>query len=177
MQRQPAGSIVEVERLTIRRASLEDLEALVKLRLALLQEVGNLKESSDVAAFSAATRKYLTQKIPTGNFIAWVAEAESQLIASSGVVMFERPPVEGNSSGLEAFVMNIYTIPAWRRHGIATRLLQETIQFVFGETGAKRIWLHATDEGQQLYEQLGFVTAKLPEIELSWESFIRLKSQ
>jgi GNAT superfamily N-acetyltransferase len=168
---------VEVERLTIRRASLDDLEPLVELRLALLQEVGNLRESSDIAILSEATRNYLIQKLPTGKFIAWVAEAESRLVASSGVVMFERPPVKGNFSGLEAFVMNIYTLPAWRRQGIATRLLQETVQFVFGKTEVKRIWLHATEEGQQLYEQLGFVTTELPELELTWESFIRLKSQ
>jgi GNAT superfamily N-acetyltransferase len=162
---------------TIRQANLDDLKSLVELRLALLREVGNLNESSDLPALTDATHNYFTHKLPTGQFLAWVAEAEGEVVACSGVVMFERPPVDGNLAGLEAFVMNIYTVPAWRRKGIATQLMQEVIQFVFGKTGAKRIWLHATDEGQQLYEQLGFVVVELPELELTWESFIRLKFQ
>lgn len=162
---------------TIRQANLDDLKSLVELRLALLREVGNLNKNSDLAALTDATRHYFAEKLPTGEFLAWVAEVEGELVASSGVVMFERPPVDGNLAGLEAFVMNIYTLPTWRRKGIATQLLQATIQFVFGKTEVKRIWLHATEEGQQLYEQLGFVVVELPELELTWESFIRLKLQ
>ncbi|MEJ6484591.1 GNAT family N-acetyltransferase [Nostoc punctiforme UO1] len=47
-------------------------------------------------------------------------------------------------SGLEAYIMNVYTIPMWRGQGIATALLKEIICFV-REIEAKRLWLHFTE--------------------------------
>ncbi|MBD2524509.1 GNAT family N-acetyltransferase [Nostoc sp. FACHB-133] len=35
-----------------------------------------------------------------------------------------------NLSGLEAYILNVYTIPMWRGQGIATALLKEIICFV-----------------------------------------------
>jgi ribosomal protein S18 acetylase RimI-like enzyme len=69
--------------------------------------------------------------------------------ATSGLVFFQRPPYNGNLSGLEAYIMNIDTIPMWRDQGIATALLKEIISFVRA-TEAKRLWLHATEDGKSL---------------------------
>jgi GNAT superfamily N-acetyltransferase len=51
--------------------------------------------------------------------------------------------------------MNMYTVPEWRGRGVATALLREIIKFVKG-TGARRIWLRATEEGRPVYEKAGF---------------------
>ncbi|MEH2180563.1 GNAT family N-acetyltransferase [Nostoc sp.] len=62
--------------------------------------------------------------------------------------------------------MNVYTIPMWRRQGIATALLKEIISFVRA-TEAKRLWLHTTEDGKRIYKKLGFVlTSK--EMEMVW---------
>ncbi|WP_335182369.1 hypothetical protein [Nostoc sp.] len=44
--------------------------------------------------------------MPSGEFLAWVAEVDSQIVATSGLVFFQRPPYNGNLSGLEAYIMN-----------------------------------------------------------------------
>ena len=150
----------------LRRASFADLEALVQLRLELLREVDDIQDDTDTAAIAQATRKYLVDKMPQGEFLAWVAEVENQIVATSGLVFFTRPPYNGNSSGLEAYVMNVYTVPIWRGQGIATALLREIISFV-KETEAKRIWLHASKDGKPLYEKLGFVSTT-KEMEIVW---------
>ncbi|MBH8564394.1 GNAT family N-acetyltransferase [Nostoc sp. CENA67] len=150
----------------LRRANLADLEALVNLRLALLREVGDIQNDTDTAAIAEAIRKYLLDKMPQGEFLAWVVEVENQIVATSGLVLFTRPPYNGNFLGLEAYVMNVYTVPVWRGQGIATALLREIISFV-KQTKAKRIWLHASKDGKPLYEKLGFVlTTK--EMEIVW---------
>ncbi len=150
----------------LRQANLQDLEALIKLRLELLQETGNIKSDSDTANLTEAARKYLGEKMPLGEFLAWVAEEDSQIVATSGLVFFQRPPYNGNLSGLEAYVMNVYTIPMWRGQGIATALLKEIISFVRA-TEVKRLWLHATEDGKRIYNKLGFVlTSK--EMEIVW---------
>ena len=152
--------------LNIRRASLDDLDALVQLRLDLLREVGNLKSDDDVPALAKATQRYLTEKIPKGEFVAWVAEVDDRIVGTSGLVLFERPPVADNLSGLEAYIMNIYTIPKWRGKGVATTLLREIISFVKG-TAARRIWLHTTEDGKRIYEKVGFVSTT-SEMKLVW---------
>lgn len=45
--------------------------------------------------------------------------------------------------------------PAWRRRGIATRLMKTTVQRL-EERGQAAIWLDATELGAPLYRQLGF---------------------
>ncbi len=152
--------------LNLRQANLKDLEALVQLRLDLLHEVGNIKNETDTTALAEATRNYLAQKMPSSEFLAWVAEVNSQIVSTTGLVFFQRPPYNGNLSGLEAYVMNIYTIPAWRGQGIATALFREIISFV-RTTEVKRIWLHATEDGKRLYEKLGFVSTA-NEMEILW---------
>ncbi len=150
----------------IREANLDDLEALVQLRLTLLREAGNLKSDTSTGTLAEAIRQYLTRTLPTGKFVAWVAEVNGEIIGTSGVVMFERPPVYGNLSGLEAYIMNIYTVPSWRGKGVAMALLREIISYV-KKTDARRIWLHATEDGKRLYEKVGFVSTT-DEMELIW---------
>lgn len=150
----------------IRKANLDDLETLIQLRLALLREAGNLKSNASTGTLAEAIRQYLTRTLPTSKFLAWVAEADGEIIGTSGVVEFERPPVYGNLSGLEAYIMNIYTVPNWRGKGVAMALLREIISYV-KKTDARRIWLHATEDGKRLYEKVGFVSTT-DEMELIW---------
>ncbi len=132
------------------------MDALVRLRLDLLREVGDLQNNAHAVSLAEATRRYLTKKVPKGEFVAWVAEADGRIVGTSGLVFFERPPVERNISGREAYVMNMYTIPEWRGRGIATALTREIIDFVKG-TNATRIWLRTTEDGKRIYEKAGFV--------------------
>jgi GNAT superfamily N-acetyltransferase len=150
----------------LRQANLQDLETLIQLRLELLREVGNIKADCDTTNLAQAIRKYLGEKIPSGEFLAWVAEVDSQIVATSGLVFFQRPPSNGNLSGIEGYVMNVYTIPMWRGQGIATAVLKEIITFV-KTTEAKRLCLYATEDGKRLYEKLGLISTT-KEMEIVW---------
>ncbi len=150
----------------IRRAGLEDVSALIELRLALLREVGNITPPADLDALAEANCRYLRAALPNGRFVAWVAEESGRLIAASGLVMLERPPHERNLSGLEAYIMNLYTIPEWRGRGIGQQLLERLIEHA-RSMGARRIWLHDTGSGRGLYVRAGFTPA-LKEMELVW---------
>src|ERR1044071_4150029 len=101
----------------IRLATLDDVDELVRLRLDFLAEVSSLKDGVDVGELGAAMRGYFARKMPSGEFLAWVAESEGAIVATSGVTIFERPPNGGNVAGLEAYLSNMYTLPAWRGRG------------------------------------------------------------
>jgi GNAT superfamily N-acetyltransferase len=151
---------------TIRRVTLNDLDEFIELRLQLMHETGYLEGKQTSSKLVEATRTYFLTNLPTERFIAWVAEAESRIVGNSGLVFFEKPPVGENLTGLEAYVMNMYTIPEWRGKGIAMALMQEIIHFV-KTTSARRIWLHTTRYGQHVYEQSGFVFTA-DDMELAW---------
>lgn len=139
----------------IRQANLDDLDVLVKLRLALLHEAELPKEEPTLV--TTAIRDYLAKSVVTGEFVGFVGESDRLIIGTSGVVFFKRPPHYGNLSGVEAYIMNIYTRPQWRGKGVATALLGETINFI-KKTEACRIWLQATEAGKPLYEKFGFTS-------------------
>src|SRR5215210_1745626 len=98
----------------IRLATLEDAQTHERLRVTFLEEVGDFGEGVEVEAVAEAFRQYLRRKLPSGEFLAWVAEAGGEIVATSGLVFFERPPNGTSPSGLEAYVMNMYTRPEWR---------------------------------------------------------------
>ena len=150
----------------IRLATVEDADALVRIRMRFLEEVGSFGEGVDAREVSEAFRRYLLKRLPTGEFLAWVAEAEGEIVATSGLCFFERPPNGASPTGLEAYVMNMYTAPGWRGRGLATALLAAAVARA-KEAGARRIWLHATEQGRPVYAKAGFVASD-NEMELVW---------
>ena len=146
----------EATRVDIRRATLDDLNTLVQLRLDFLTDLGSLRTAADRARLSEANREYLAKTLPTGECVAWLAEVGSRTVATGWLTFFERPPLGRNPRGLEAYIMNMYTIPEWRGQGISTALLQEIIAYA-KSAGAPRVWLHATPAGRPIYEKAGFV--------------------
>ena len=154
---------------SIRRASLEDVEELVRLRLALERESGHLTQDIRLPDLRRATHQYLLETLPGEAFIVWVAEAQGKIVATSGLIFFQKPPSERNLSGLEAYILNMYTLPEWRGQGIATALLHTLIDFI-KQTPAHRIWMYATQDGKPIYEKAGFVpkTRHTLEMELIW---------
>jgi GNAT superfamily N-acetyltransferase len=144
-------------RWTLRKAGLEDMEALLSLRLALWKTVRGVDSlGPEEPQLVEANRRYFQQAIPAGRFHAWLGVAGDAVVAGSGLVPFERPPAPGNPLGLEAYILNMYTLPAWRGQGIARALLMRLLAFS-QELGVSKVWLHASAEGRPLYESVGFV--------------------
>src|SRR5258708_19126095 len=56
---------------SIRRATLQDVETLVSLRLKLQQESGHLTEGQALSDLRRATQQYLLEALPTEAFLVW----------------------------------------------------------------------------------------------------------
>src|SRR5437868_5161023 len=108
--------------LPIRRATSDDIDQLVRLRLLLFEEADGPLEQTQAEAFREAIRAYLTKSLPQETFLAWVAESDGQIVATSGLVFLEKLPVPSNLSGEEAYILNMYTLPQCRGQGLATVL-------------------------------------------------------
>ncbi len=142
----------------IRKAEARDIESVVHMRLLFLHEFDRSGNEDEAASLEASTREYVSTKLPTGEFSAWLVEAEGRPVGVGGLILWQRPPTLRNPSGLDGYVVNVYTLKEWRGQGIASALMEEIIRYAT-ERGAMRVRLHTTDAGMPLYRKLGFELA------------------
>ncbi|WP_421197860.1 GNAT family N-acetyltransferase [Aeromonas enteropelogenes] len=142
--------------MNIRQARAADIPALVRLRMALFCEVGELISPDADPSLFHTTLDYFTCASEEGSALSWVAEFDHQIVAAGTLALFVRPPYPGNLAGREAYLLNMYTLPAWRARGIATALLDAMTAHARA-MGLGKVWLHASDAGRPLYERIGFV--------------------
>ena len=152
-----------------RRGTLDDVQALVDLRVRFLNELLNHPEDNETRVVRKSLLEYFTEAIPSRDFVAWVAEYGGKIVATGGMVVWRIPARYGVvESGKLGYLLNFYTIPEARGKGIATRLLNELI----GEArsmGLRYVHLHASKDGEPIYRKAGFVEPKMPELVLRFE--------
>ncbi|WP_429158472.1 GNAT family N-acetyltransferase [Aeromonas media] len=141
----------------VREALAADIPALVHLRMALFCEVGELARPDEDPALWQATLIYFTRAQQEGSARSWLVEVDGEAVACGTLALFVRPPYPGNLAGREAYLLNMYTRPAWRKRGMASILLDAMAAHA-REQRLGKLWLHASDQGRPLYERLGFVS-------------------
>ncbi len=105
-------------------------------------------------ALEDGSRKYFLRKIESDDTMVLVAEAEGTVAGTGLMIFIERPPAS-NPIGIEAYITNMYTVPEWRRRGIAFSLVSEMTAAAKAK-GIRRVWLRATEMGKPVYERAGF---------------------
>ena len=149
----------------IRHATAADAQLLADHRVAMFREMGSVQPQLEERLHHASAA-YFAAAIPAGEYVGWIAYApdNSQAVAGAGVQfrsLLPRPTVAGDSLmlGQEGLVLNVYTVPSWRRRGVA-RHLMETIIAWAPEAGIVRLVLAASPAGRSLYENIGFVATR-----------------
>jgi ribosomal protein S18 acetylase RimI-like enzyme len=138
---------------TIRPATEADIPALVSLRRALFESMGY--HDLALTQVAQASSRYFATALPQGEFQAWVAEADGEIVASGGLVIHAIPPTAYNLAGQEGYIMNMYTQPEWRRQGIGAAILQAILDYLQAQD-IPLVSLHATPDGRRLYARCGF---------------------
>ena len=140
--------------MVVRLASVEDLEALCRLRIDyLVADRGSLSADEE-----AAVRKQLQDYIPRclgRSFVAVLAEVHGKVASTAFLAVAEKPANPAFITGLTGTLLNVLTYPAYRRRGLATKVLVRIIEEA-KRLGLSSIELSATQEGRPLYEKLGF---------------------
>jgi len=157
---------IEKEKIAYRRATVDDVPVLVDYRVRFMNELFNHPGNNETTVVRKSLLQYLTNAIPSKDFIAWVAEYDGKIIATSGMVVWQKPAIYGGvESGKLGYLLNFYTVPEARRKGIATRLLKELIKEA-KSIGLKYLHLHTSKDGINIYRKAGFVEPEQPELEL-----------
>ena len=147
--------------LSVRAATAADAGILARHRAEMFRDMGEAPAGT-YDALVAASRAFFEETIAAGTYRGWLAvdPATGAVVGGAGLMLRERLPRPDRASGAvearaEGYVLNVYTEPAWRRRGVARRLMDELITWAKAHA-IGRLTLHASAKGQGLYEQLGF---------------------
>ena len=138
----------------IRPAVESDVHALVELRLGMFRCMG-YSDKVELEQLRNDSFEYMLHKLPAGEFMAWVADVNGQVVASGALVIHSAPPTIRNRRGLEGYVMSVFTLPEWRNQGIA-RAIMTTILDYLQMKDIAAVTLRSTEKGFPLYLSLGF---------------------
>ncbi len=152
--------------LIYKRATSEDIDILTKTRIEVLRAANQLSDDIDMSEVEKESYNYYQKALCDGSHIAYLVFDGKRFVGAGGVSFFQVMPTYHNPSGNKAYIMNMYTNPAYRRRGIAAKSLDMLIN-VTKNKGITAISLEATDMGRPLYEKYGFIKMndemKLPE--------------
>jgi GNAT superfamily N-acetyltransferase len=152
---------------TIRRATTSDVEIISAHRSLMFADMGGATWDEQAEARAAFTA-WLPAHLEREDYLGWLAEVEGGVIASVGMWRYPWPPTMTDLSGARrAYIMNVYTDPAYRRQGIARALMTQLLAWS-REQGMKLLLLHASEDGQALYQSLGF-QPRLDEMRITFE--------
>ena len=139
-----------------KKASIEDMEELVRTRMTVLRAANKLADDVDMSLVEKESIAYYSRALKTGEHIAYLVYDRENFIGAGGVSFYQVMPTYHNPSGKKAYIMNMYTAPEYRRQGIAFHTLDLLVKAV-KEQGISQIALEATDMGRPLYQKYGFV--------------------
>jgi ribosomal protein S18 acetylase RimI-like enzyme len=139
--------------ISYRKATIEDIPALIALRIALLKEVMGIEQAPvDISSQLAA---YYKQHIPDGSYISWVAVENNTIVSANGIFFYDFPPNFVTTAGQRAYILNVYTLPEYRRQGIAKVLFGRLMEELDAR-GIKQASLHTSPDGMDMYAGFGF---------------------
>jgi len=138
--------------MNFRKADKNDIQYLVTYRKQQLIDEG---ASLDMDIDNALS-DYFISSISDGSLIVWLAVDGTEVVATSGICFYRLPPTVSNPSGRVAYVTNVYTLPEYRKQGIASHLLElvldEAVRLAY-----KLVRLHASIDGKSIYSKAGFI--------------------
>jgi GNAT superfamily N-acetyltransferase len=141
--------------LDIRRATAADAAVVAEHRVCLFADTGRLTPER-AGALRALLPNILAPMLDSGEYIGWLVVAEDgTVVGGAGVQMRHLLPRPETLTEREALVVNVYIAPAYRRQGLARRLLEAILAWSASK-GIERVALHPSAMGRPLYESLGF---------------------
>jgi GNAT superfamily N-acetyltransferase len=150
----------------IRCATPDDAEIIGRHRARMFQDMGLVPEH----LFDTLLRKsidHLRTALASGEYIGWLVPDPGhpqKIVAGAGLLLRRIPPIPLShetgeptiAHGPQGLIINVFTEPQWRRRGLASRLMEQIITWSL-EQRIESLVLHASQDGRDLYQQLGFI--------------------
>ena len=150
----PGGAALSVP-LAIREATPADLGVVMHHRRSMFADMGT-GEREALDAMEASLRPLFARAMADGSYRGWLVQADDgRVVAGGGIIVLPYHSSPRDPKPERAWIVNMYTERAYRRQGLAQRLMEQMIRWCRAQRMAA-VYLHASDEGRALYESLGF---------------------
>ena len=133
-----------LERFEYKRATMEDIEELVRTRIIVLRAANKLSDDEDMSVVEEESYAYYRRALETGEHIAYLVYDNGKFIGAGGVSFYQVMPTYHNPTGKKAYIMNMYTASEYRRQGIAFHTLDLLVKDAMKQ-GISQITLEATE--------------------------------
>jgi GNAT superfamily N-acetyltransferase len=141
---------------TIRSAASHDAALIAQQRKLMFAEQKQFSQA-DLAHMQGLYEAWVTSKLACGDYHGWFAEtANGEVIGGVGLWLREWPPILNNYTGKQGYIENVFTLPVYRRKGVARKLMMALLDWVKTSKAVYEIELHPTQMAHSLYSSLGF---------------------
>jgi ribosomal protein S18 acetylase RimI-like enzyme len=143
------------EQYTIRSAGQADLPIIWHHRIAMFTEMG--VDTEPLIRLQTPFNEWMSACIASGEYVGLLAVTESgEVVSGAGLWLHQWFPSSVAPSGRRGYILNVYTEPEHRRHGLAKRLVQGCIDHCKA-LDITVVLLHASQFGRPIYESMGFI--------------------
>jgi predicted acetyltransferase len=137
-------------------ADLGNIETVVENRIRFAVELSGEQDNHKVAELRKNMSAYFHKATAEGTCLSVIAKCAGQVAGIGSVHFREVPGNFKNPSGKWGYIMNMYTVPEFRRKGVCRGVLQRLVDECH-KKGVTALELHATPEGEMVYRKFGFV--------------------
>ena len=137
-------------------ASLADVPVLARLRVEFLTELLGPQTEAASHILHENLVEYYSHAIPEKSFVCYLAWLGNNPVGIGGMAFRLNPGSFKNPTGRTGYIMNMYTIPDYRKQGICNKLLELLMDAGRAE-GINAFELHASKDGGPIYIKQGFL--------------------
>lgn len=143
---------------SIWKASIEDLDLLMKIRMETLDEVFYLEYPEDqkmADQLQAENRKYFQKHLVDNSMVFLIGTVNKKPAAAGAILFHEEMPSPDNMNGSCGYLMNIFTRKPYRKSGFGRKIVKELIEEARNRN-VDKVYLETSDPGRPLYVSMGF---------------------
>jgi len=141
--------------ITYQRATSSDAKTLADYRVMFALELKGDQPQDAIRNLTLQLQEYFTRAIGNNSCIAYIAREGNEVAGIGSIMIREQPGNFLNPSGRVGYVMNMYTVKAFRRKGVCTGILNAMLNDA-AALGITAFELHATKAGEEVYKKNGF---------------------
>lgn len=159
----------------VEKAGIDDIDALVKMRLDYLNEDNGYINESDIIEIKRKLPDYYKTHINNDLFVYVVREV-GIIVSCAFLLVIEKPMSPAFINGRTGTVLNVYTCPECRNRGYA-KMITETLLTEAKELQLSVVDLKSTDDGYHLYKSVGFEDDNSKYHLMKWKPGIELRTK
>ncbi len=152
-------------KIIIRRVETSDIPSMTTARIDYLTEMQGAMSDEYANELKQNLQIYFHQSMLNGSFFALQADIAGMIVSYGAMILKKIPGDYNQSTYLEGDILNMYTMPEYRRRGISSMILEQLINEA-KNLGVSKVALHCSKAGEPLYRKYGFSDPIYPYLEL-----------